>query len=496
LFGVAPALGATWDSRELSMPEPKPVVPGVPSPVEGLTQSALVGVSCPTASLCVAVGDESVIATSTNATGSAGAWRIVRPYDLTVETDEKCYSTPPDAPPTQVPCSPFSPAKRMRSVSCPNVNLCVAVAGEGYIYSSTDPTGSASAWRVADIDDDHSNIKLESISCPDPGFCIAVSGKNYFGGHGNQNTGKVLTTTDPTGPGSAWRVTQLDPPVDLKAVGCASRSFCVAVAKNGYIFKSTNPAGGASAWDLIGTPGGPGNLESVACVDQASFLCLAGNTGGNFLSTVTAGGSTWSEANGGASVPITGISCPTPTRCAAVDNNGDVLVSSDPAAPRSWSVANLIPFTPPTATQRPFNALFGVSCPDPGLCVLVGAKGSIFTSTDAFAVTPPGVGKGQAKGPRRRLVKRPKAILVKVDRFREVTRRDRLKVGFRFHARTRVRSFVCKRDQGRYRPCRSPQRYWVPIGKHVLRVRAIGPTGLPGPVAKIHFEAVKNPNFA
>ncbi len=98
-------------------------------------------------------------------------------------------------------------------------------------------------------------------------------------------------------------------------------------------------------------------------------------------------------------------------------------------------------------------------------------------------------------GSGRRLVKRPKAILVKVDRFRETTRYERLKVGFRFHARTKVRGFVCQRDRGPYRRCRSPQRYWVSLGKHVLRVRAIGPTGLLGPVDKIHFEAYKNPNF-
>lgn len=479
LTGSAQALAADWDSRELpSSGDPR--------------WSGLNGVSCPSPSICVAVGEDGVIASSTNPTGSAGDWRIARPYDLTVETDEKCYSAPPGVPPAQVPCPPPVHGEQLRAVSCPSVNLCVAVTSVGYVYSSTDPTGPAGGWRVADIDDSEHNTHLESISCPDPGFCVAVSGKSLSGGV--NTAGKVLTTTEPTGPGSAWQVTQLDPSLNLRAVSCTSRSFCVAVAKNGHILKSTNPAGPASAWELVGTPGGPGNLESVTCVDQGSFLCLAGNSGGNFLAAGS-GGSSWTEADGGVSVPITGISCPTPSRCAAVDNNGDVLVSRDPAAGRSWSVANLIPFTPPTPTQPSLNALFGVSCPSLDLCVLVGVKGLVYTSTDPFAVTPADSGKPQSKGSQRRLVKRPKAILVKGDAFREVTRRQRLKVRFRFYAKTKTKGFLCKRDQGRYRPCRSPQRYWVPIGKHVLRVRAIGPTGLRGPVAKVHFEAIKNSNF-
>jgi len=397
----------------------------------------------------------------------------------------------------QVPCAPLSPPRSLRGVSCPTANLCVAVSADGYVYSSTEPTGPAGAWRVADLDGSESSIHLESISCPDSGFCAAVSGKGLYGGHGTNTSGEVLTTTEPTGPGAAWQVTQLDPSLDLREVSCPSRRFCVAVAQNGQILKSIDPGGGASAWNPVGAPAGPGNLDSADCIDQESFLCLAGNSGGNFVATEApdAGASTWRELDGGASVPITGISCATPARCAAVDNNGDVLVSSDPAAAGSWSVANLIPFVPVGFGEKPQNALFDVSCATTGICVLVGAKGLIFTSTEPFAVDSPTSGPGRGKGPKRPVVMRPRTTLLKADGFRERTRRQRLKVNFRFFSRTQVRGFLCKRDRGRYRPCRSPQRYWVTLGKHALRVRAIGPTGLRGPVAKIHFEAIKNPNF-
>jgi hypothetical protein len=50
-------------------------------------------------------------------------------------------------------------------------------------------------------------------------------------------------------------------------------------------------------------------------------------------------------------------------------------------------------------------------------------------------------------------------------------------------------------DGGPYRRCRSPLRYWVPVGRHVLRVRAIGLSGLRGPAAVARFVVERNPNF-
>jgi hypothetical protein len=251
------------------------------------------------------------------------------------------------------------------------------------------------------------------------------------------------------------------------------------------MFASTNPTGGNSAWREVGTPGGPGDLEGVSCV--STLLCAAGNLTGNVLtSTNPAGnGGAWSEANAGASVQITGVSCPTADRCVAVDNNGDVLSSSDPTGGTgSWHFENLVPFEATEGTEKmPWNALFGASCASTSLCALVGIKGRIFTSTDPFSVAshPP--------SPRRKVRKRPRTILVFAEHFwrAAVSRRHRLRARFRFYSPTRTRGFECKRDHGRYRPCDSPLRYWATRGRHVLRVRAIGPTGLRGPAAIKHF---------
>lgn len=183
---------------------------------------------------------------------------------------------------------------------------------------------------------------------------------------------------------------------------------------------------------------------------------------------------------------VTGVSCPTPGHCVAVDNNGDVLTSDDPTGGSgSWDFENLVPFSREYG-QSPRNALFGASCASTSLCALVGADGRIFTATDPFAPPPdPGRQRGR-KAPRR-----PRTILVPTDDFwfNVRTRRRHIRAKFRFYSPTKVRGFECKRDRGPYRRCRSPQRYWVGRGRgrHALRVRAIGPTGLRGRPAIKHF---------
>lgn len=220
------------------------------------------------------------------------------------------------------------------------------------------------------------------------------------------------------------------------------------------------------------------------------MLCAAGNLTGNVLtSTAPAVATSWRESNAAGSVQITGVSCPTVGRCVAVDNNGDVLASTDPTGRAgSWSFENLVPFRNTEAEgQPPRNALFAVSCASTALCALVGSDGRIFTASDPFSAPadPPGAHRP------RKTRRRPRTILVFAEHFwRNVATRHRVRARFRFYSPTRARGFECKRDSGRYRPCDSPLRYWVTRGRHTLRVRAIGPTGLRGPAAIKRFQVM------
>ncbi len=383
-----PALGANWTLRQLppaQLPEGEPF------------EAGLSGVSCPSQSLCVAVGGEDSLAFSEAPTGDAAAWHVVNP-----SSGKSCPENNPS-------CG--KPGSDLRAVSCAAQNLCIAVSYEGFIYASTEPTGGAGAWSPTDINEigGHGATHLSAVSCPSTSLCVTVSTGPSLG----NTAGKVLVSSEPTS--GNWQATQLAGSPDLRSVSCASPSLCVAVATGGRIFVSTDPSGGASTWNEAGTPGGTANLEGVSCV--AADLCASGNANGDILtSTEPAGsGASWSKANGGGSVQVTGVSCPTTSRCVAVDDNGDVLSSTDPSGGAgAWHLENLIPYPLHLEEgQPPQNSLRSASCASASLCALVGSESRIFTSTNPFSApaNPSSAPGSPTPHPGRRARPRPRTIL-------------------------------------------------------------------------------------
>jgi hypothetical protein len=462
-LGEAPAVSSAsdWNVQKLQF-APRYVGDTEPGP--------LLAVSCPTASLCVAAGQYNHIADSSRPTTGQAAWSAY-------SGPEAEYSGPP--PPPGAP--PNSPAPNIKGVSCPSSGLCVAVTGSGDIYASDDPLAGASAWSHANINEGEFKTHLEGVSCPMPSFCVAVSG----GPKQNNNPlsrGKVFSSHNPTGGAAAWHETQLDPSFDLRGVSCSSPSLCLAVGQNETMLVSTNPDGPPSAWRDLDSPAGPAHLQGVDCVPG---LCLAGNAGGSILSSVepAAQPPQWVARNGGGSVPITGISCPSASRCLAVDDNGDVLTSTDPTGgAEAWSFQNVLPYVPKPDYEPSLNGMFAVSCPSTELCAIAAANGTVLTSTDPFAEAPVPAGKRRA-----RRTKRPRTILARVDGARVKTDKPKLRMLFRFYSKGRPRKFLCKRDDSAWKTCLSPIRYWFDRGRHVFRVRAVGYTGLRGPIAADRF---------
>lgn len=455
--GTSSAAAADWQLQaEINGEDFRPDVP-------------LLGISCPSTKMCVAVGELNKVISSTDPTGGPSAWGVARP---TGEAATDCHEH-------WVPACRDPNDRRIRDVSCPTVSFCVAVTGEGYVYSSTNPTGSAEDWGVADIDGDGRDTHLLGVSCPTVSLCVAVSGERYTGG-------KVLTSTNPSGGAAAWTVTQLDESLDLRGVSCGTPTLCVAVAQQGRLLVSTNPTGGAPAWSELGTPGGSGNLQAISCA--AAVLCVAGNAGGNLLtSTVPTALSSWKEANGGVSVQMTDVSCLPTRQCVAVDNNGDVLASSDPTQGRgSWSVTRLIPYVQPADEyDLPLNGLFGVSCVSTSFCALVAADGQIFTSTDPFAAPLERGKPGGSDAVGKRGVKRPRVRIADlIPPSGRALRKHRGRVLVRFFANGPVRRFECRVNRRPYRACRSPKRFRIgEKGTYAIRIRAVGTTGLRGPAS-------------
>jgi hypothetical protein len=434
--------------------------------------SQLFGVSCPSTSLCVAVGGNNTIASSADPL-APGGWKAVY-------VDEGVVAGSPNQ-------------RQIKGVSCPSASLCVAVSGLGKIITSTEPTGDASAWSVADINPTGPNTHFYGVSCPTTGLCVAVGGG-----------GTIAVSTDPTGGAAAWTITHLAEPLELRAVSCNSPSFCVGVGDNGTgtrpqasnvaeAVSSTAPLAGT--WQTSAIPGAHGSLFGVSC--PAMPLCVGGDMFGNVVGSTDPTGPTasWSSFSGGVSVQITGVSCSSPAQCLIVDDNGDALTSSEPlSGTSSWTVQNLIPYSiePPIP-----NARFSASCLSGAFCA-IGATGQVFTSTNPTDPPPapvkPIAKSGSGKSGKHKVrPKRPRVILIPGQAAEVPAPGGKALLQFRFHVKPKfqIRGYVCSFGGGKMRPCKSPQRHQVGVGHYVFRVRAVGWTGLKGREASARVQVCR-----
>jgi hypothetical protein len=152
------------------------------------------GLSCPSRSLCVAVDNSGYVHTSRNPAGGARSWKEAR-VDYTVNDlhdvanidllGVSCPSTSlcvavdgyGNALFTHNPAGGARSWKRVRAVSphllglygvsCRSVSLCVALDGVD-VFSSIHPTGSAATWRRARVE-----ASLSAVACASTALCVA-----------------------------------------------------------------------------------------------------------------------------------------------------------------------------------------------------------------------------------------------------------------------------------------------------------------------------------
>lgn len=256
-------------------------------------------------------------------------------------------------------------------VSCPSTTLCVAVDSAGEVMHSSNPVGGAHYWshpaRVnSTLQAGGGYAGFAAVSCPTTTFCIAV---------GNGATNQVATTTDPTGPASAWTLTTIGSGVLLDSVSCQSATLCLLGGSQAYY--SADPTGGASAWKAIAAlSSGDSVIQSLVC--NTIKLCLGvgyGNAGVGLAVGSSAPTSTvWSQAPIGSDPPATGaglvdgVACPHRNFCVAVDGASNYYTSSTPVRGH-WSAAKrLKPNSQATVSQ--------VAC-NPGFCLEVDNRGTV-----------------------------------------------------------------------------------------------------------------------
>ncbi len=311
--------------------------------VKGIT-----AISCPSASLCVAVdGNGNVLYSNSPATG---AW------STPVLVDPGTHS--------------------FTAISCPLTTLCFATDNHGSVYWSMAPTsGVASAWTQESIND--GTTQLNGISCPSSALCVAVD-----------NVGDILTSTTPQSGGSgSWAKTPVDvtPVTAITSVACPTTSLCVAADHAGNALVPATPT--SSTWPAVQLTG---NSPVLALSCNSSAECVLAAQDGTVYDTanIAAPAVTWSWTDIDNGNQLTAASCTSVGDCVIAGSDGKVLESDNVTSGLPvWTATPIDPGHAPTA----------VSCLSAGLCVAADSSGYTVAATLAAPVVVTGAGTASSQ---------------------------------------------------------------------------------------------------
>ncbi len=214
---------------------------------------------------------------------------------------------------------------------------------------------------------------LTGISCPAARLCMAV------GLGGSASGGVVLTTND---AGATWQsVATPAGATVITGVECSSAIDCTVIATDGTTFWSANSVDFGRQWTRGGSlPAGMEDAASLTCVTGGSCLATgftpttAGHGQGAIVISTDAG-TTWTAANVPAKTGLLQSAfCATVTSCVAggttsttvsavVPAHGEILTSQDGG--QTWTSSGARPS---------IDDVYGVACPSPLLCAMVGTK--------------------------------------------------------------------------------------------------------------------------
>lgn len=331
--------------------------------VGGMT--AITGVACPSASLCVGVDNAGALLRTAKPAGPASGWRRqVRPG-----SGEKG-------------CTEGAGMCALNGVSCPSTRFCAAVGNTALLLTSSAPaSGRWSYTRLPFVNrgfDDRRPMRedLRAVSCASKRLCVVV-GDNVGRGL------RLFVSTRPAGGLSDWKGIRLDPagqgPSDtLTSVACARTTLCVAGDITGRLAVSTAPSR-VGSWKLRKIERGPGSsaINAVACA--RSKLCLAGTQSGVLLASKdpARGARAFTHVKLSAK-PIIAVACRSAKLCVAIDWFGHAWASRTPTGrASSWHAVMLEPRPRPTSA-RSGRRLTALACAPSSVCVAGDDGGRIF----------------------------------------------------------------------------------------------------------------------
>ena len=296
----------------------------------------LTGISCASPTACVAVGDYS--------NGSHGQ-TLVETWDGSAWS----LASSPNTSPMQ--------NNQLSGVTCTSPTACVAV---GSYFNGTNgqtlvETWNGSTWSITTSPNTSSsqNNQLASISCTSPTACVAVG--SYFNGTNSQ-------TLVETWNGSTWSIATSPNTSPLQnnqlaSISCTSPTACVAVGdySNGTTSQTLIEIWNGTTWSISASPNTSSTQDNVLAGVSCTSLTACAGVGHYFNGTddqtlvVTWDGTTWTmAASANTSTTQTnvvrGVSCASLTACSAVGNNNDG--TSNQTLVLNGAAGNLPPIIP------------------------------------------------------------------------------------------------------------------------------------------------------
>ncbi|HZE17857.1 MAG TPA: hypothetical protein VE197_20360, partial [Mycobacterium sp.] len=242
------------------------------------------GVSCPTSTMCMAVGWQNEI-------WNGSTWQASpNPTD-----GDGSHAT-------------------LLGVSCPSATQCVGV-GEDYssaagAWEPIVESWNGQTWSIVPSPAFAQGAVLNAVSCGSPTTCMAVGAIGY-----NES---LVETWD----GTAWTQTSAPAPSQsvLDGVSCKSET-CAAVGYSG----GSGLQAVAATWDGSGwlsAPAVPGALFGVSCPEPGTCIAVGSDESTGAVLVETEGDSGWSTmavANPSAAwAGLYGVTCGSPRSCTAV----------------------------------------------------------------------------------------------------------------------------------------------------------------------------------
>jgi hypothetical protein len=250
-----------------------------------------------------------------------------------------------------------------RAISCPSVSLCVATDDQGYVFTSTNPTGGAGTWKAARVASGVGRLPgpdLPGVSCPTVTLCVA-----------HDEDGDLVTSTNPTGGAPAWRET-LHGGEDIQGLTCPFETLCLGF-DGATLITSTDPTAGASSWIRFTFPGNH-ILIGASCL--SSTYCVVADGAGDLLTSTDPTGGQWLVTPVGSAAIWAAVSC-VGTGCVAFDGSETAVSTNPSGGTGAWTVVRPGPIAFPPI----------IVCPAVTLCVAAGGGGHVSTTTDPFATT-------------------------------------------------------------------------------------------------------------